>query len=153
MNIKKISVLFLMISTFSFSEIDIKIYKPIRFQEVNTNGIIDDYIVGEGTLEISTDTEEDFGKKLIFNFPETGLMTNRKRWLKIDKYTMEESEKEYVVQYKKKLIKFYAFVKKKNVLEMGLNTDIIEGEYVGYVPLIVGEYGKIIGEEETLKNK
>ena len=81
-------LLFLMsiISFSSYSEIKLKIYEPMRFEAVNLSNM-SDTVIGRGSIEIYTDNlENDYGKKLVFKFPEKGLMTNKKRWLKIEKY-------------------------------------------------------------------
>lgn len=151
---KKIILLGLFIlGTLSYGEIKIKIHEPIRFKNVNTRAV-GDLIVGEGSLEISTDKlEEDFNKKLIFKFPETGLMTNKKRWLKIEKYVMDNSDKEFKITKKRKLVKIYALLRRKTLNDKMIDASILEGEYVGRVPIIVEQYGKPIGKVEETEKK
>lgn len=141
----KIMGLFFIINILAMAEITLKIYEPIRFSNINSRGINSDIIVGEGILEITTDTEDDYGKKLAFKFPKSGLMTNKKRWLKIEKYLMDSSEKDYDVKYKRALIKLYAIIDRNELTKDGFRAEEIEGEYVGYVPIIVSQYGKIMG--------
>ncbi|MGL5208354.1 hypothetical protein [Cetobacterium sp.] len=141
---KKILILLTMcvVYSFSFSEIKIKIFEPIRFKDVNTRAF-GDLIVGEGTLEISTDKlEDDLNKKLIFKFPETGLMTNKKRWLKIEKYMMEDSDKEFKITQEKKHVKIYAILRRSTLNDKGIEAEKLEGEYVGAVPIIIEQYSK-----------
>lgn len=148
---KKIFSLFFLINILTMAEISMKIYEPIRFKNVNTRGIASDTIIGEGTLEITTDNEvDDYGKKLVFNFPKSGLITNKKRWLKIEKYLMDKEEKDYEIKYKRALIKFYAIIDRNELTKGGLKAEEIEGEYIGYVPIIVSQYGKLIGKPVVL---
>lgn len=151
---KKIIVFGLFIlGTLSYGEIKIKIHEPIRFKNVNTRAV-GDLIVGEGSLEIVTDKlEEDFNKKLILKFPETGLMTNKKRWLKIEKYMMENSEKEFKITQKKKIVKIYALLRRKTLNDKMIDAELLEGEYVGRVPIIIEQYGKPIEDMSNLETE
>lgn len=142
---KKIIIFLTMIYlySYSFGEIKIKIFEPIRFKDVITKSITGDKIVGVGILEISTeDLENDGGKKLVFNFPEMGAMTNKKKWIKIEEYRLESKNKEFVITKKIEQIKIFAILDKRD-LDNGEDATIIEGEYIGYVPLIVSQYGKL----------
>ena len=47
-----ITLLFMLNSLIALSEIGIKIFEPIRFQEVITNTISSEEVIGEGVLEI-----------------------------------------------------------------------------------------------------
>lgn len=150
---KKILALLFMLTiySFSFSEIKIKIFEPIRFKDINTRAF-GDLIVGEGTIEISTDKlEDDFNKKLIFRFPETGLMTNKKRWLKIEKYMMEDSDKEFKITQEKKHVKIYALLRRSTLNDKGIDTEKLEGEYIGAVPIIIEQYAKPV--KKIVENK
>ena len=56
---KKLMILsFILIKSISFSEINIKIFEPIRFKEISTIGLGSDRVIGVGILEISTDDLE-----------------------------------------------------------------------------------------------
>lgn len=135
-------VLLLLINCFSYGEVFIKIHEPIRFDEYNTRSIRSDILVGQGTLEVYTDNEkEDIGKKIIFRFPDTGLMTNRKKWIKIEKYATEDKKNEMIISNKRELVKFYAVIDKKKI-NKGEDSQIIEGDYIGYVPIILSLYSK-----------
>ncbi len=135
-------VLLLLINCFSYGEVFIKIHEPIRFDEYNTRSIRSDILVGQGTLEVYTDNEkEDIGKKIIFRFPDTGLMTNRKKWIKIEKYATEDKKNEMIISNKRELVKFYAVIDKKKI-NKGEDPQIIEGDYIGYVPIILSLYSK-----------
>ncbi|MGL6063484.1 MAG: hypothetical protein ACRC0S_00095 [Fusobacteriaceae bacterium] len=145
--------IFLITGLISYSEIKIKIHEPMRFENINMTTMSDE-IVGKATIEVSTDNiEEDLGKKLTFKFPESGLMTNKKRWLKIEKYMMEDSDKNIIVENERRLVNVYAMIDRKVINDGKLEAKFIEGEYVGYLPVIVSQYSKIIGggaEEEIV---
>lgn len=143
---KKITLImvFIILANFSYGEIKVKIHEPIRFKNINTRAI-GDLIVGEGSIEISTNNlDEDFNKKLIFKFPETGLMTNKKHWLKIEKYMMDNSDKEFKITKKKKLVKIYALLRRKTLNDKTMDASLLEGEYIGSVPIIIEQYGNPI---------
>ncbi len=132
-----------LISSLAFSEVQIKIHEPIRFKDLNTRSLERDYIVGEGSFEVYTDNEkEDIGKKIVFRFPETGYMSNRKNGIKVDKYRMETDENSMLVSTKREIVKFYALVNRRGI---GKNKDpkIVEGEYTGYVPVVFSLYENI----------
>ncbi|MGL5279355.1 MAG: hypothetical protein ACRC8M_09865, partial [Cetobacterium sp.] len=88
--------------------------------------------------------KSDFGKKITFDFPKSGLMTNRKKWVKVEKYGMEIPEKEIILSQEVEHIKFYALLDKRDI-DKGEEAKIIEGEYTGYAPIIISEYSKIGG--------
>lgn len=132
--------LVLLSSITAFGKINVKIYKPIRFEETNSNGILGDTLVGEGEIQISTDDEEDFGKKLVFSFQKFGYINNRKKWLKINEFKIAESDKEYIVQEKNSIIKIFATIKRKDIKDSDL--DLVDGLYVDYFPIIIAEYSK-----------
>lgn len=127
----------------SFAKIEVSIFEPIRFKYFNTRDLGSDKIVGEGIIQIFTDNkEEDIGKKLVFDFPKSGLLTNRKKWVKIEKYHLELPDKEMIITQETEHIKFYAILDKRDI-DKGEEADIIEGNYIGYVPIIVSQYSKL----------
>ncbi|WP_407537973.1 hypothetical protein [Cetobacterium somerae] len=69
-------------------------------------------------------------------------MTNKKNTIKIDKYSLETEENSMIISTKRELVKFYALVNRRNI---GKNKDpkIVEGEYVGYVPVVFSLYESI----------
>lgn len=148
--IKKITLLiFFSLGVMSYSQVSIKIHEPMRFENINMT-TVSDAVVGKAIIEISTDDyENDYGKKLIFKFPESGLMTNKRRWLKIEKYMMEDSDKNIILENKRRLVNIYAIIDRKTINDGKLDAKILEGEYVGYIPLIVSQYSKIIGKKES----
>lgn len=144
MNLRKIFLLSLLygLYTFSYSDIKIKIYEPIRFKNVNVKAI-GDLVVGEGSLEISTDNlEADLNKKLIFRFPDKGAMTNKKRWIEIEKYMMDKNEKDLIITSKKRIVKIYALLRRDKLKKYGDDASIVEGEYIGRVPIYVEQYSQ-----------
>lgn len=137
-------ILFLMVvvANLSYSALRLKIIEPIRFGEVNIKAV-GDVIVGEGTIEVfSDDLEADRNKKFVFKFPKKGLMTNKKRWVEIEKYDMKDVDKEFRLIRDKKLVKVYAFVNRNTLNSKLISGEDLQGEYVGYVPVIVEQYGK-----------
>lgn len=125
----------------SYSELTLKIHEPLRFENINTKGI-GDIIIGQGSIEILTDNlDVDRNKKFIFKFPRKGLMTNKKRWLQIDKYIMEDGDKSFRVTREKKLVKIYAFIERRKLNDQVIRAEDLEGEYIGYIPIIVEQYG------------
>lgn len=148
---KIVLFIFFSVGAISYSEVNIKIHEPMRFENINMS-TISDAVVGKAVVEISTDDlENDYGKKLVFKFPESGLMTNKRRWLKIEKYMMEDSDKNIILENKRRLVNVYAIIDRKTINDGRMDAKILEGEYVGYLPLIVSQYSKIIGKKEDKK--
>ena len=141
---KLILLLMIVISNFGFAKINIKIFEPIRFNDVITNTINKDEVTGEGILEIYTDDlEMDLGKKLKFYFPKKGLMTNRKKWVKIKEYRLEKKTDDFIITKEREQVKIIAILDKRDI-DNGEEAEIIQGEYIGYVPIIVSQYSKIV---------
>ena len=124
----------------SFAKVEIKIVEPLRFQYLNTRQLTNDKLEAKGVIEISAD-KEDFGKKITFDFPKSGLMTNRKKWVKIEKYELELPEKEMIVTQETEHINFFAIIDRRD-LTKGEKAEITEGIYTGYVPIIISEYSQ-----------
>lgn len=139
---KKILMLFLALSTLSFAKVEIKIIEPLRFDYLNTSQLVSDKLQAMGIIEIKAE-EEDFGKLIKFDFPKTGLMTNRKKWVKVEKYHLELPEKEMIITQETEHIKFFDLVDRRD-LSKGESADVVEGIYKGYVPIIISEYSKEI---------
>ncbi|MGL4652837.1 hypothetical protein [Cetobacterium sp.] len=129
------------IGNLAFSDIKVKIAEPMRFKSINTTHLDKDKVLGKGIIEVYTDNkEEDFGKKIVFQFPEYNLMTNRRKWLKVEKLGMATSEKEMIITKEREQVPFYAVLDRKDI-DKGEVIDV-EGEYVGYIPIIVSQYKK-----------
>lgn len=164
----------LVVSSVAYAEISIKIFDPIRFKDINTRSL-GEYVIGEGTLEVSTDRLDDIvdengnvlkdengvlmlgdrGKKIEFKIPEYGgLLNNGKRYLKVEKYVMEDSEKNYVIDREKKHIKIYAYIPKKSLNDKSEDASVLEGEYVGRVPIVAVQKSRIqeTGKKTTVTN-
>ncbi|MGL6113905.1 hypothetical protein [Cetobacterium sp. SF1] len=142
--VKKLFLLFLFCNILAYGNIHIKIFQPLRFSDINTQGLASDEVIGKGILQIQTDDlKEDCGKKLVFLFPERGLMTNRKKWVKIDEYYMDKGTKEIIIDRETIQVPFYAKLSKDNFRNYNEDPEIVEGDYIGYVPIIVSQYGKL----------
>lgn len=140
--IKKVIIILNMLlsSVIMYGEVIVNIHEPIRFQEYNVRSISSSKLIGKGTLEIYTDNElEDVGKKIIFKFPNSGVMTNKKKWIKVDKYMLKEKNKEMIISKKRELVDFYAIVDKSQFNDYD-KAEILDGEYVGNVPIILSLY-------------
>lgn len=130
----------ILLCSFAYGKVSVKIHEPIRFQPHNIRSISNSKLVGKGTLEISTDNEiEDLGKKIVFSFIDSGVMTNKKNWIKVEKYQLKNQKKEMLITKKRELIDVYAIVDKsqfKNYQE----AERIEGEYIGRLPIVLSLY-------------
>ncbi len=141
----------LSITVTTYSEISLKIHEPIRFENINTKAV-GDVVIGQGSIEVFSDNlEVDQNKKFVFKFPKKGLITNKKRWVKIDKYIMEDSEKTFKVTSEKKIVKIYAVIERRKLNDQLINAEDLEGEYIGYVPIIVEQYGQPLNRRGTAK--
>ena len=136
-----LGAIFSFIALQSFAKVEMKILEPLRFEYFNTRMLGSDKIAGYGTIEIKAD-KEDFGKKLVFQFPKKGLITNRKKWIEIEQYGMELPDKELIISQETMNVKFYAVLNRRDI-DKGEEADIIEGNYNGYVPIIVSQYGQL----------
>lgn len=143
---KKIFTLILMfiITIFSYSEIKISIYEHMKFNDINTTNLKDN-IIGVGTLQIQAD-EEDFGKELEFVFIKKGMMTNRQNVIPVENFTIDKRElddkrnNKMIIDSKTKLVKFYAVLDRRKISRKRMNDEIIEGEYVGAMPIMISIY-------------
>ena len=141
----------LSITMTTYSEIRLKIHEPIRFENINTKAV-GDVVVGKGSIEVFSDNlEVDQNKKFVFKFPKKGLITNKKRWVKIDKYIMEDSEKTFKLTSEKKIVKIYAVIERRKLNDQFINAEDLEGEYIGYIPIIVEQYGQPLNRRGTVK--
>lgn len=154
LNLMKRTMVFISFLTFylsSYSELILKIHEPIRFENINTKAI-GDVIVGQGSIQIISDNlEVDKNKKFIFKFPKKGLITNKKRWLTIDKYIMEDNDKNFKVTQEKKIVKIYAYINRHKLNDKIIKAEDLEGEYIGYVPIIVEQYGLPFKKTKSIK--
>ena len=110
----------------------------IYFNKKNKNEVI-----GIGILEISTDNlKDDKKKKIKFYFPKKGLLTNRKKWIEIKKYYLETKNNEFEILKKIEHVKVFAILERNEISKYD-EVETIEGEYVGYIPIIISQYGKL----------
>lgn len=130
------------VSNLVFGEVYIKIHEPIRFKDFSTRSIENDYLVGEGSFEIYTDSDEDLGKKIVFRFPEVGYMSNKKNTIKVEEYSIEGDKNSMIISKKREIVKFYASVNRREI-KKNKEPEIIEGEYIGYVPVVFSLYESI----------
>lgn len=137
-------MLFLIFSTLSLAKIDIKMVEPMIFKPLNTEAL-GTKVLAKGVIEISTDNkDEDYGKLLKFMFPKVGFLTNRKQWLKVEGFYIEKDKDEHTVSREKEHINFYGIIDRKNIGKWDLPPEVIEGYYVGYVPINIVQYGKLL---------
>ncbi|WP_349764418.1 hypothetical protein [Fusobacterium sp. SYSU M8D902] len=141
---KRIILFMFLLAIPSLAKVEIKILEPLRFEYFNTRMLGGEKIAGYGTIEIKAE-KEDFGKKLVFQFPKKGLLTNRKKWIEVEEYGIEVPNKEIEINQETVNIKFYSILNRRNI-DKGEEADIIEGKYNGYVPIIISQYGKLGGE-------
>lgn len=140
--IKSLVITFFLFYTATFSEIHYKVVSPMKFKKVNTTHIEKDKVLGEAILEIYTDNfEEDAGKKIVLKFPEYNLLTNKRRWIKVEKLVMEKEEEEFILTKERVQIKLYGILDRRT-LNRGEEIRDIEGEYIGYIPVIISQYKK-----------
>ena len=69
-------------------------------------------------------------------------MTNRKKWIKIDEYRLETLNNDFIITKKIEQIKIFAILNKRDI-DNGEEADVIEGDYIGYVPIIISQYSKL----------
>ncbi len=140
-NIIKV-LIFLLCTINTFAEIKMSIFQHMKFEEMNTRSI-KNRIIGTGILEIQAD-EEDFGKVIELTFVEKGMMTNRKNIIEIKKFAVEkEYEDGFVIDRKTTKIRFYGVVDKKDLERKSITqADMVQGEYVGALPIMMSVYDK-----------
>ena len=139
---KKIFLLFSIISSLAFSEIKIKIVEPLKFRDINSTEIGPNQVLATSQVEVFTDNkDEDIGKRVVFKYPDYILMSNRKKWIKIEKIGMEIKEQEIILERERVPIIFYAILDKRE-LDKGETIETIEGEYFGKFPIIFSVYKK-----------
>lgn len=137
-------ILYFILVTLAYAEIKIKIFEPIRFDDIVNETWGREISVGTGIIEITSDNlEEDSGKKIVFTFPKKGVMTNRKKWIEIKEYQLENKDREVIINNKVQHIKLYALLNKKKI-DNGEDPTIIEGDYIGFIPIVISQYGRVM---------
>lgn len=137
-------ILLNLVSIMAHAEIKISIYEHMKFRDINVTDLKDS-IIGEGVLQIQAD-EEDYGKELEFVFVKKGMMTNRQNIIPIDNFTIDMTElddkrtNKIIVDRKTRLIKFYATLDRRKISRKRLADELVEGKYVGAMPIMVSIY-------------
>ena len=131
-------ILFLLFTTFSFSEVKVSVFENMKFEKMNSRNLRTS-IVGKGILEIQAD-EEDFGKVIELTFVDKSLMTNGKNAVLIRKITVDDKYKKFVLNSKITHIEFTAVLNQRRIKQENKDADIVEGEYVGGIPIMISIY-------------
>lgn len=143
-------LLFLILSNISYSKIDIKMTEPMVFKRLNTE-VLGTKVLAKGIIEVSTDNkEEDYGKLLKFLFPKVGFITNKKHWLKVEGFYIEKDKDEHIITKDREQINFYGVIDRKNIGKWDLAPEVVEGDYVGYIPINIVQYGKLLDEIKVM---
>ncbi len=130
----------ILFSVNSFAEIKTKVYKNITFENINTKSN-SRQLVGTGILEITCE-EEEIGSIIRLDFLKKGYITNRKNWIEIKKFHIEDKDKIFILNSKVKHIKFYGIIDMKDIGKNIIDGDLIEGKYVGATPILLSIYEK-----------
>ncbi|MGL4642041.1 MAG: hypothetical protein ACRCVB_03070 [Cetobacterium sp.] len=152
-----IKIIWILLFTLTFSsgyaEIKMKIVEPLRFRNINHTELGKNQVVAISHVEIyTTNKEEDLGKRISFKFPPYINMTNRRKWIKVEKVGMDRKENFIVLERERELVKFYAILDRRE-LDKGEEIEIIEGEYVGQLPIVMGVYTKSLNRVELEKGE
>ena len=139
---KKLNLIitFILISVVSFGQIKAKIHKNMSFKQLNTRSIGQN-IVGEGVIEITAD-KEDFGKIIELISVKNCIMTNGKNIIPVENFSVEERFEKFELESKTTLIKCFATIDKRKISKRKVDPIILEGEYVGAMPLMIAVYEK-----------
>ncbi|MBC2852024.1 hypothetical protein H5J22_11510 [Cetobacterium sp. 8H] len=136
-------IVFMTIFSMSFSEIKVKIVEPLRFRDINQTEVGPNQVVAVSHVEIyTTDKKKDLGKRITFKFPNFINLTNRKKWIKVERVGMDRKQNEIMLENERELVKFYAILD-RHELDRGETIEVIEGEYVGQLPIIMGVYSLV----------
>lgn len=131
-------ILFLLLTTFSFSEVKVSVFENMKFEKMNSRNLRTS-IVGKGILEIQAD-EEDFGKVIELTFVDKSLMTNGKNAVLIRKIEVEDKYKKFVLNSKITHIEFTAVLNQRRIKQENKDAEIVEGDYVGGIPIMISIY-------------
>ena len=131
-------ILFLILTTFSYSEIKVSIFENMKFENMNSTNLRRS-IIGKGILEIQAD-EEDFGKIIELTFVDKSLMTNGRNAVLIRKITIDKKYEKFVLNSKITHIEFTAVLNQRRIKKENKPADIVEGDYVGGIPIMISVY-------------
>lgn len=146
-----IFILFLIFTTLSYSEIEVSIFENMKFENMNSQNLRRS-IVGKGVLEIQAD-EEDFGKIIELTFVDKSVMTNGKNPVVVRKITVDKKYEKFVLNSKITHIEFTAVLNQRRIKKENKPADIVEGDYVGGIPIMISIYkGENSSENSSLGN-
>ena len=131
-------ILFLILTTFSYSEIKVSIFENMKFENMNSTNLRRS-IIGKGILEIQAD-EEDFGKIIELTFVDKSLMTNGRNAVLIRKITIDKKYEKFVLNSKITHIEFTAVLNQRRIKKENKPADIVEGDDVGGIPIMISVY-------------
>ena len=149
---KKVGIilLFLILNLVSYGEVKVTVFENMKFEKMNSQNLRSS-IVGKGVLEIQAD-KEDFGKIVELTFVEKSIMTNGKNGVVIRKIEIEDKYKKFVINSKITHIEFTGVLNQRRIKKDGKTPDIVEGDYVGGIPIMVSIYdGEIDSDKDNLK--
>lgn len=134
------------LSLLAFGKIQLTIAENLVFKKVNAQAL-GEKVVAKGSIEISTDNlEEDMGKMLKFEFPAKGAMTNRKNWINIESFHIENDSNEYIVTKSRDRVNFYGIIDRREIGNSGETPpELLEGQYLGAIPIVVTQFGRAMG--------
>lgn len=135
-----IILIWFVISIISYGEIKVSVHEHMKFKEINTRSIGQN-IVGEGKIEIQAD-EEDIGKIIELTFLKKGMMTNRRNIIPVENFSVEEEYEKFELKGKTTIIKFYGTIDKRKIAKRRIAPEMIEGQYLGGMPIMVSVYEK-----------
>lgn len=139
MKIIKLLIMFFTISILSYSEIEVKVFKDLTFQEINSTDMRE-AVVGKGVLQIEAE-KEDYGKVIEFVFVEKGVMTNGKTPIQVEKFGLFDKDDEKItIDRKTRQVEFYAVVDKRKIGKKMVDAKLLEGKYVGVMPIMINIY-------------
>ncbi|MGL5983125.1 MAG: hypothetical protein ACRCZR_07345 [Cetobacterium sp.] len=143
-------IVFMVIFSFTFGEIKIKIVEPLRFRDINHTEIGPNQVVAVSHIEVyTTDKQKDLVKRITFKFPDYINLTNRKKWIKVEKVGMDRKQNEIILLNERELLKIYAILDRRE-LDKGEKIETIEGEYVGELPVVMGVYSLVQDKPQIL---
>lgn len=135
----KLLILFLVLTVVSYSKIEVKVFEHMKFNEINSTDL-KEAVVGKGVLQIEAD-KEDFGKVIEFTFVDKGIMTNGRNPIRVRNFKLaDEKDEKIVIDRKTKQVEFYAVIDKRKIQKKGVEANMLEGKYIGVMPIMVKIY-------------
>lgn len=135
----KLLIIFLIFTVVSYSKIEVRIFEHMKFNEINSTDL-KEAVVGKGILQIEAE-EEDFGKIIEFTFVEKGIMTNGRNPIQVEKFNLaDKKDEKIIIDSKSKQVEFYAVIDKRKISRKQLEASMLEGKYIGAMPIMVKIY-------------